>query len=181
MSSRNPQGKPAALLLIAVVLILLVSIASHVFLVQLHQRQSIEFVNRFVPVEDHNELVRAQNKLTVLFTNQQSLLDHQQMELNALARLCDRLDGTCVRTSSLADLHVKMSEYEERLRKQTASGAELQDRIENLLQLTNRLESPLTQSTSLTQISNKVDALQRAFIKLSLGLQSLEAAAKPRE
>jgi len=167
--------------LLAVTLVLLASFGLHVYLFRLNCQNNAESASRFVSIEDYNNLVRAQNKLTTLITNQQTLFSEHQTELTRLAQQYDHLDGACVRSGSLAELYVKMSEYEERLRERMADGENLQARMESLIVMTNRLESLPAQSVSLTQVSNKVDALQRAFIRLSLGFQDFEAVAKPRE
>jgi small nuclear ribonucleoprotein (snRNP)-like protein len=167
--------------LLAATLLLLASIGPHVYLFRLNRQNNAELAGRLVSVDDYNNLVRSQNKLATLVTNQQTLLDEQQTELSELARQYDRLDGACVKIGSLAELYIKMSEYDERLREQKAVVDVLQAKTESLVQGTNRVDRLRAEVEGLMQVTNKVDALQRALIKLSLRFQNLQPAGKPDE
>ena len=167
--------------LLAATLLLLASVGLHIYLFRLNRQNNTESASRFVSVEDYNNLVRAQNKLTTLITNQQTLFSEHQTELTRLARQYEHLDGACVRSGSLAELYVKMSEYEERLRERMAAVDILQAQTGNVIRLTNKVERLRTEVEGLMQVTNKVDALQRALIKLSLGFQNLQPAGKPDE
>jgi len=167
--------------LLAVTLVLLASIGLHVYLFRLNCQNNAESASRFVSIEDYNNLVRAQNKLTTLITNQQTLFSEHQTELTRLAQQYDHLDGACVRSGSLAELYVKMSEYEERLRERMAAVDILQAQMGNLVQGTNKVDRLQAELEGLMQVTNKIDGLQRALIKLSLGFQNLQSAGKPDE
>lgn len=181
MSTSTPASRPALWPLLAVALLLLAGIGLHVHLFRLNRQENAESARRFVSVEDYNNLVRAQNKLTTLITNQQTLFGEHRTELARLAGQFDRLDGACAKSGSLAELYVKMSEYEERLRERMAAVNILQAQIENVIAATDKLGRLQAEVGNLMQVTNKVDALQRALIKLSLGFQDLQSAEKPDE
>jgi hypothetical protein len=181
MSTSTPTSRPALWSLLAVTLLVLASIGLHVYLLGLNRESNAELATRFVSVEDYNNLVRAQNKLTTLITNQQTLFGEHRTELARLAGQFDRLDGACVKSGSLAELYVKMSEYEERLRERMAAVDILQAQMGTLVQGTNKVDRLQAEVEGLIKITNKVDALQRALIKLSLGFQDMQSAGKPAE
>jgi len=52
----------------------------------------------------------------------------------------------------------------------------LQAQMESLSQVTNKFERLRAEGERLMDLTNKVDALQRALIKLSLGFQNLQSA-----
>lgn len=181
MSNSTLTSRPAKWPLLAIALLLLAGIGVHVHLFRLNCQSNAELASRFVSTEDHNNLVRAQNKLTSVIANQQPVLDEQRALLAKLTWQYDHLDSVCVKSGSLAELYVKMSEYEERLRERTAAVDILQAQTANLAQGTNKVDRLQANVESLMQLTNKVDALQRALIKLSLGFQDLQSAGMPVE
>jgi len=167
--------------LLALTVLLLASIGLHIHLSRLSRQANAELASRFVCIEDYNNLVRAQNKLATLITNQQMRLGEQRTELTRLVQQYEHLDGACVKIGSLDELYLKMSEYEERLRERMAVVDVLQAQMESLSQVTNKVERLRAEGERLMDLTNKVDALQRALIKLSLGFQNLQSAGNSRE
>ena len=102
MSTSAPTSRPSVWRLLAVALLLLASIGLHVYVLRLNRESNAELATRFVSVEDYNNLVRAQNRLTILITNLQTLFGEHRTGLARLAGQFDRLDGACLRQETQA-------------------------------------------------------------------------------
>jgi hypothetical protein len=109
-------------------------------------RADLAIKDDYVPVAEYNKLVKAERSLNTLSSNLEHMVRSHQFRLDEVEKL-----------SVITNLYVKMAEFEQKLT-ETAESAQA-----------SRKEAEL-----LLRIGGKLDALEKAFIKLSLAVQETQ-------
>lgn len=107
-----------------------------------------------VSVADHNNLVRANNRLTILASNLQESLNLQQQVLENVALRQETLEQSVRSLQPLTNLYVKLGEFEQILEEQRLALAGI--------------------NGATNALSARLDGLQRAMIRLSQGFQEVQ-------